>query len=212
VGDGFQKIARNDAVGFFAQRLNVAADVVEHIPVAGKAFAAGLSASAKVVSTFSDTVQAFTDRGRQIAGLNGYLAASTAKADVTTLLADIREADRTGEKLGKLIEQQAALEAILRELIAPIKSWLIDQLSAIMGGILKGIEGILAGLNEYVDVGAETLKEVRAILKRLERDEGSTDLVTSLWLSGLETLTAPPAPPVVAPFAFPPGLAFPPGA
>ncbi|WP_439621813.1 hypothetical protein [Gemmata sp.] len=129
----------------------------------GAAAAAGLKVLEAGVSAVGDTMNAFVARGRELAGYNSSLAGATAGADVRTLMADVREANDLGPQLAQLIETQSKMEASLRELLLPIKEFLIDVLNGMMRTLLEMGVGVLEGINKL------TFGQLESVVKLLER-------------------------------------------
>jgi hypothetical protein len=102
---------------------------------------AALGATVVGVKAFTDTVDAFVARGRELASMNGQLAFATASADVTRFRSDKREADTLGPQLAKLIENQAKANEIFQVIMLPIKDFILGKLNM---SIELGLQGVLA--------------------------------------------------------------------
>lgn len=148
---------------------------------AGAAAAAGITVMTASLGAVKATVDAFVQRGRELSGLNAGLASSTARADVTRLKSDIREADQLGPQMSRLIENQAKAEAAFREFLLPIKNFILNVLNKalefgmeVLDGILSGVQGILEAVKAIPGVGLlignEMLDQVKAIRKQLQGD------------------------------------------
>ena len=107
---------------------HVAADAIGKIPVVGAPAAAAIKALTAVTNAAVSTMNAFADRGRELSAYDGRLAAATANADVRRMQGDIREAKALGEKMSRMIEKQAEMEDTLREMLLPIKEFILDVL------------------------------------------------------------------------------------
>jgi len=163
------------------------------------AFAATLQIGTTAAKAFSETVNNFVQRGRELAAYNGGLASATARADIRSLQSDFREADVLGSKLERLIDNQSKSEAVFRELMLPIKEWLLDRLNGIIEGALRLLVELLEtardGVNKLGGMPA-TLARIDDTLKRikdiLDGKLGGGDFIKT-WLDDLGKFVPPPA-------------------
>lgn len=200
VGTG---LAQNQAMPMLAGAAMTASRGLALLGPAGMAAAAGITVTTAAIGAMKAVVDSFVQRGRELSGLNAGLAASSARADVTRIRSDIREADRLGPQMAKLIDNQARAEATFREMLLPIKNFLLRVVNGVLEAGMKALDGVLAGLEAIVAaieqatrgaVGAELLKEIKEIRKTLQNDPNAEgkDLLSPL-LDELDKL-APPAP------------------
>ena len=80
----------------------------------------------------AEVVDAFAQRGKQLAMYDGDLARAKADADIRKLQADIRESRRIGEETSRLIEAQSRTEVAFQGAIAPLKAEISKHLAQIV--------------------------------------------------------------------------------
>lgn len=151
-----RSLASNDNLGALTSATRVAADALGHIPVVGGALETGLKGLLGPVTAFAGVVQAFVDQARNLSGYSPELAQSTARADITSLLSDIREAQELGPDLARLQDAQTELISTVRELLLPVKKFVVEQLAEAMEFVVRQLRD--AGL---------IWEEVLAVLKAL---------------------------------------------
>ena len=132
VGQVGAGLAKNDLMPAFSGAIDAAAGGLRMLGPVGMAAAAGLQAGAFAVKAFIQTVNAFVERGRELARFDARLAMASGLADVKRLQADIREAQKLGDGMSRLIEAQADAEVAIRELVLPIKQFIVESLADIM--------------------------------------------------------------------------------
>lgn len=201
-GQSLVQIAGNDGVGLLVSSSGAAADALERVPVAGKAAAAGLRLFGATVGEAKAVIDAFAARGKELSGYNSALAGSVARQDVALLLADIREADKLGPKLSRVIDAQTKLELLIRELLTPIKLFVADRLPAAIDRGLDGTTAVLKLLEFANPLYVATFGRMSEDLERMRRaaEAGALADPLGLWFAGLGALTGPVAPhPALAP-------------
>ena len=171
----------------------------------GMAAGAALQAVGKVGLAASETVAAFVARGRELSGYSGQLAGATAQADVRSMVADIREAQELGPQLAAMIDNQSKLETSFRELLLPIKEWLLGFLNEGINFTLKALPDVLELLNgilQGVTLGTgrsasidRTIKRIRDIIDKAPE----ADPLIDIFLKAADGFKAPmmPAPQVI---------------
>ncbi len=189
---------------------DVAARGLNTLGRGGIAAAAALQIGTMAVTAFSKTVDGFVARGRELAGMNGQLAGASAYADITRMRSDLREAQELGPQMARLIENQAKTEATIRELLLPVKNFVLEFLNdALETALETGVSALeaLKDIAEAVGAGDETLEKMEGMVRRI-RDimDGSADAdPINTWLKDMDRFIAPPAAPP-APRAVPFGL------
>jgi hypothetical protein len=97
-------LARNENLKAFSASAGALSGALSAAGGYGIAFGAAVQMATTAVTSFSNTVNAFAQRGRELAGFNGQLAGASASADVTRYRADLRESQALGPQLARLIE------------------------------------------------------------------------------------------------------------
>jgi hypothetical protein len=176
--------------------------------VAVAAFAVALGATVAVVKVAAQAISAFAERGRELAPYSAALTAASARADIRNIQADQREAEVLGPKLAELIELQSNGQQALRELLLPIKEWIIDILNGLMKGLFEVAIGMLEALRKLIEIAdgplakklADIIDRVKAILAGAAIGGAGLDPRLAAWLAvpiGGAPPVAPGRPPIV---------------
>jgi hypothetical protein len=132
---------QNDYFSVFTRMMDQAASSLSTIsPIAG-----GL------VKMFSNLMQAsntlidsFLARSRQLAPFSPEISMAQAQTEVATVLADIREAQRLGPAMARMINAETELQLEVREMILPLKELVAEAMPAlieVMRGVVTAMEG-----------------------------------------------------------------------
>lgn len=115
----------------------------------------------KVIGALDDASEALIARGKELKNLDGNLATASAQADQRKLMADLREANRTGESVGNLIDTKSRIETKLQDAMAPIKEGLAKILNQMLTAIEKsGILEALQVLGELIGTSLSNLSDM----------------------------------------------------
>jgi hypothetical protein len=166
------KVAAGDAFGPIKDAADAAAMGLLAIPVAGPIAGAAIKTFAGALDGARQVLGAFTDRARQIKDFNGQIAVAAARQDVTRLMADVREAQRLGDRYAAALDKETQLEEVVKVLLLPIKDFLLEH-------VVKWMDLVLDFLETLVQIGysipgvkdktvTETLEEMRRVRKALE--------------------------------------------
>jgi|GEM_PF-6363019 len=177
-GSGAVALAGNNAGAALNGAVGAATAGLSRLGPYGMAAGAALQTVAAVGNAASDAVMAFVNRGKELSGYNAQLAGASAEADVRSLMADMREAEQLGPQMAELIETQSKMEASFRELILPIKEWILDVLNAFLKSMLEMGVGVLEGINEMIPTKVDALE--KAIKKIHDILEGKDIAVASV--------------------------------
>ncbi len=202
-GQTASTLAQNRGVASFSAAAGGASRALMALGPAGIVAGAALGASALAVKAFTETVGAFTARGRELAAFNGQLAYASAAADVSRFRSDKRDADVLGPQLAKLIENQAKAEATFAAIARPIQEFLLGKLNTTLELGLKGILALVENADKVAiafpilvplilargDEIAKVGREIRDILA----GGGKIDVLGD-WLKALRDFKGPPAP------------------
>jgi len=146
---GVQQSAGNSNLG----PLNTVAEV--------RNFTGRLAVATKSINLFSETADAFVARGKELSKFSGDVAGAIARADVRSTLADVREANRIGEPVARLTENQSRIDESVRDLLLPIISGIaaavLDVTKTILGPILD-LVGTVGGF--LVDIVALPIAKI----------------------------------------------------
>lgn len=84
----------------------------------------------KLVDSVARVVTSFVDRGKELSGLSGELAAANAIVGVKNLQADLKEANELGGGIAQMTTGANDIWLSIREILLPIKRLLVDQLGS----------------------------------------------------------------------------------
>lgn len=154
--DGFadagKKLANNDVAGLYAQGTEAVAKGLESAGLAGIVAAEQFRTMTAGVRAATAVIDAFVQRGRELAKFSAPLAGATANADVARLTADIREAQVTGKNLSRLVTAQSEAEQTGREVLLLIKNEVIGILADILepvGQIATEVRPLVKSFTEF---------------------------------------------------------------
>lgn len=188
-----KQIAGNDGLGLLQTGAEGAAKTLESVPVVGKMFAEGLRAAIAPIGLFKSAMEAFSGRAKELAQYDGRIALADANAEMKTMFADMKEANKMGASYANLLEREQEMNQAFQEALAPIKAVLINTLAdvaefvkMVMDGlpILRSIDGSasttvsLLGMIPMIGDAAKALVEanraMRESLKKIEEGSEST--------------------------------------
>ena len=132
-GTAAEQFARNQYGAAFGTVVETFAEQLEKAGNEGKAIAGMLRLATSSVTAFTAVTNAFVERGKELAGYSGKLAAAEARASIAETFADIREAEKLGPALAELTDRQTQIWVQMREFFLPMKEALINSFSAILG-------------------------------------------------------------------------------
>lgn len=210
LGDTVSDLARNQFGSVFERAVDAHTKSLEKIPVLGQVAAASFEASIQPLRSFTEVVSAFADRGRQLSGLDGSLATSTAMADVRSLFADIKEAQTLGPEMSRLIDAQSEFSEQLRDALLPIKEFLVEKLAntletygpmvlqqikvaiALLEAMLRVMGDLTHGdfMAAFFDV-AKAVGDIRRSTERRDVDDSTHSLLGSFNRLGSEVAPDP---------------------
>jgi len=194
-------------LGKIAGAADAAGEAVGKLGGAGGAAEGAIKTAAAGVRAFSDTVDAFVRRGRELASYNGNLASSSARQDNARLMADVREANETGPELSRLTDSMTDIEMLIREGLLPIKKFVIEVLADFVQFLKDAVLQMLNVLKEPSVFTPDWLEEwAKKVLKALEQTDAPDSLIQD-WINAADGLGSMPTIPNGA--ARDPGMGLP---
>ena len=173
---------RNDYMGAFNHTVDAAADGLRKIPIVGQVVASELELTVAPLRMFNSLVNDFVDRGKQLAQYSPEISMARAQVEIRGIMADLQEAQTLGPGMARLTDVQDQLWQELREIMLPIKEFLLDTLVAYLEELRDWMPAIRGGTKRIVDIlvaiistitpfttNAEAL--LRAIARGLEEKE-----------------------------------------
>lgn len=155
--DVLGRMADNDNAGAATSSIRGMADAIDSKwNPALQIAAAGLKTMATVIDSVNSVVDSFVFRGKQLQDFSPQLTASNAMADVRSTMSDIKEANELGDSLAHLTDASSKLAADVRELLLPIKNWIIETLA-----------GLLDFIRDLIRDGVTVIKEINAVVENI---------------------------------------------
>jgi hypothetical protein len=152
-------LAGNDMMGTFKAATDGAAAGLSMLGSVGTAAGVALQSVSSAVESFGAVVNAFVERGRQLAQYSPELAVSQAKSEMTSLFADMREAEELGPGLSRITDAQTELMEILRETLLPIKKFIVSLLAPAMEFIVEQAKNGYIVINDIASI-AKAIPEI----------------------------------------------------
>ena len=202
VASAGQMVAKGDGIGLLNDAANKAAIGLMAVPIAGPIAGGALKTFASAVTSGVEVMNAFAERGKELKGYSGTLAAANAQQDVTRILGDIRESQQLGDKYAAVIDKQTEFQAFMREALMPLREAFLDNIPGFMNFVMDGITEIIKIGYAIPGVKDDKVKELVDKLEKLREDmkrgKGGADIL-GVWLGGGIAIAAAPAPPLPAP-------------
>jgi len=120
------------------------------VPIVGEALGGTLAAIAAPGRALQEVFGALVNRGKEIGQYSGAISQAQAMQDVTSILADIKEAQNNEEGYAALIQAQTEFNSAWREAFAPVRKMLIDDL----GAFIQENKGAMIGA--LIDIAGHT--------------------------------------------------------
>jgi hypothetical protein len=130
-------LVNNDFMGSFREAANAAAEGLTKLGPYGQAAGVALQSVTGVVESFASVVNSFIERGKQLAQFSPELAMSGARAEMRSMMADMREAQELGPGISRMQDAQSELMTMLRDTLLPLKKWIVETLAAMMEALVK---------------------------------------------------------------------------
>jgi hypothetical protein len=153
------KVARNEFFEVITAAPRKITAALESVPLIG----GSLSLLPKVTLAAVDAVKVMTDaflvRAKEIEDFSPDIAVASAQADVRQMFADIREADKLGPDLARLIEAESNVSVMIQDALLPIKKVVVEVLANLLEDLPPYIEGAKAFFITIIE-SVKTLIEV----------------------------------------------------
>lgn len=151
-GPALQSLAGNQNMAALTEGASLAGKALSAVGLAGGPVGVAFAGAAAALTSFQGVMDSFIDRGKQLAQFSPELASAGAEAEVRSLKQDIDEANRLGPALAQLTEAQSKAEAGLREILLPIKQWLVERLAGVMEVIADAVGAVKGNLAAVVEL------------------------------------------------------------
>jgi hypothetical protein len=109
-------------------------------------FGAAIVAGTVVVKAFAAVTETVVHRAKEIGRYSPAISQELAVARVRDIQGDIREAQQLGPGMARVISAQSKMESDLREMLLPIKRFLIETLASFLEAVSKVIDWIADGV------------------------------------------------------------------
>lgn len=121
----------------------------------------------KLAAATSSLITTFIDRGKELSQFSGKLTEANVKADLKSMMADMREAKEMEDPLARMTTSANEIWIEIRDAILPIKKFLSEQIAGFLERILGVIELVRAGVIT-VEEAIKTSIQVAYDLSQLE--------------------------------------------
>lgn len=161
-GPALQSLAGNRNFSALTEGATQAGKALSGIGLAGGPVGPILGEVVEAATSFKGVIDAFIDRGKELAQFSPELAAAAARAEVQSLQLDIEEARKLGPELARLTEAQTRADKELREFLLPVKVWITEKLAGIMEFIAengKFIGAAVAAMRAAIEQIGKALEE-----------------------------------------------------
>jgi hypothetical protein len=162
VGEVSTAVVAGDGQKAFTTSVNSVADKLESFGIAGTMAAEGLRTFTAAVDVSREAVQAFANRGRELAAYNPAIAQARAEADVKLLLLDMKEATKFSAQYVKMIESEVRLNEAWRRSFEPVKARLMDFLA-------NRIVPFMERVAKHVEAGVTKLDLMLTVMENLPK-------------------------------------------
>jgi hypothetical protein len=133
-------LAKNDLAQVQAGLDEFGEKVIGSVPILGDLANAQIGLIKSIISIPDKLSNAFIQQAHAISPYSGAIAGSEAQAEIRSIRADMREANELGPDMARLIDAQSRFDNSMRELILPIKKFLVEVLAERLEMIAKLIE------------------------------------------------------------------------
>lgn len=151
VADSMNALARNDNLEAVAGAADRTAEALGKIPVVGQVLESGIKMVTGAFRAARDVVESFVERGRQLSQYSAKLSMADAMSDIREMMSDIREAREVESGTAQLTDSWGELKSMLREILLPMKRFLVEFLAALVTDIAQGIKAMLPVLKAIVE-------------------------------------------------------------
>ena len=145
-GQVLSQFAANDNFGAITTAAEGASNMLGKLGPAGEMAGAALGAVVTGAKAFNQVVDAFVARGKELQRYSPELSAANTIASMRSLLADFRESQELGPGLARLTDAQSQLSDEFRELLLPIKQFLVEHLADWLNTVAEVVRNIHAGI------------------------------------------------------------------
>lgn len=159
-GDAAAGLAGNRALPAVTMASDAAAGHLEKFGLVGKVWAEELRTMTKAVTVAKQTLDAFADRGKELAELNSTIAGASARQEVALLRADMREANRLQKEYADLIDAQTRIDVATQDAIVELKKVILPVLVRVAEGVATIVETATAVMEGVAKVREEIRQQL----------------------------------------------------
>jgi len=174
-GDAISTLISGDNMGALSKTANAAADALGAIPIVGQIFQESIKVATKALDAMSQVAGSIIGRGQELAPYSGELAAAGARAEIKSMMADIREAQVLGPGMAQVTDIWTDIQMELREFLLPLKKFLIETFAQ----FLEWIKDMFEKHQTELIIARESLT---ALLRAM------IDFITLKWPSAAKDL------------------------
>jgi hypothetical protein len=123
------------------------------IPIVGKLYESQLQAAIAPVKAFTTAVEGFTARAHELAGFSPSIAVAEQMGDIRGFFDDLKEAQRLGPDLARMLKAETGMQHDLREIFLPIKAVIVEGIAdmlEVLRGLTELVRALIQSIAEYV--------------------------------------------------------------
>jgi hypothetical protein len=162
--DEVSALVSHDYFAIFDQSMHKVIDTVDSIPLIGPALDAIPKVALAAIDGMKQLTDAFIQEANRLAKYSGDISIAQAGAEVRSLQQDLKEANAMGPGMARLIESQSKIETTMREIVLPIKTFVVEILANLLEKIVGFLEAFKDMYNNAVDAIAKMGRVVLAEL------------------------------------------------
>lgn len=162
LGDVFVSLGQNNNLAGLTKAADMAAEGLGKIPIVGQVLESGIKAVTSTFTAANAVVESFVERGRELAGYSAELAGADARAEVKSLLEDIKEANDLGPDLARMTDLQSELSAELREALLPLKKFAIEVLNKVMELLIEWLPYVRGAFDALIVATEQSAESISA--------------------------------------------------
>ena len=177
-------LVSGDNMGALVKQANAAAEALGNIPIVGHVLEESIKTFAKALDAVAEVAGSIIQRGQQLAPYSGELAMAGARAEIKSMMADIREAQVLGPGMAQVTDIWTDIQMELREFLLPLKKFLIEEFAQFLewlknffeenrGELIAMRETLIGLLKAFIDFlllkWPTAAKDVAEIPKRIKQ-------------------------------------------
>jgi len=121
--------AKNDYLSGFMRGVDGMSETMEEIPIVGSLYSAQMKLAMAPLKAGIEITQAYLQRAKELSMYSGQLTGAEVRGEIREMKADIREARALEDGLTRMSDSTSRLQSEMRELLLPIKNFVVNELA-----------------------------------------------------------------------------------